>query len=539
MIGQFTGESAPSHAPVIQSGAEANQHSHAPWQESTWGQHASQPLHEYGSVQAHAPQPLPYQGSGYPPAYAPGPYQPVPGQFVPGHPGTPWQPVPGQFVPGQMPFYPGQSGYSQNGYPYLPYGYYGYYPWPAAPVAPKRDTYTLVVSIIAFICSLLVTLGGLVCLGLAGLIEIVPSSNLPEAARFEGSIAILAFALMGIIGGSFCIYHTIRALFFQKASHSIRLPRFWTFLLSYLVILAIGILLHSQQLDITTPPLTTVLIYLAAIFPVLTILSLGLYRLRPSKTDPLPTTWRRFTLALVSGATLSVSLAIILESILTILLAGSQSNTITTCLSDSTSCTANPSIIAILLLTVSVIAPLVEEFVKPLAVIILIGRVRSKAEAFALGLACGLGFNLIETTGYISSGYTNWLSVALERSGAGLLHGFGAAMMALGWYYLTHEKEGSGRRRILLALACGGYAILQHATWNGSIGLALLPDPIGHFFMTWSINFSGISIDAFEVINAVEVIAMLIFFLYMAGRLRGQPAQQKREGAPNVEAFSS
>src|SRR5262249_55067782 len=152
----------------------------------------------------------------------------------------------------------------------------------------------------------------------------------------------------------------------------------------------------------------------------------------------------------------------------------------------------------------------------------LIGRVRSKAEAFALGLVCGIGFNLVETIGYISAEYNDWLHVALVRSGSGLLHGLGTAMMALGWYFLTHKEEGSGRRRILLAVSCGAYAIFQHALWNGSWGLILIPGPIGNFVRNWTWSAGFLTIDAPTLFNIVELIGILIFFLYISGRLRAR-----------------
>src|SRR5258708_19978767 len=117
----------------------------------------------------------------------------------------------------------------------------------------------------------------------------------------------------------------------------------------------------------------------------------------------------------------------------------------------------------------AVIGRLMEETVKPLAVVILIGRVSSAAEAFVLGLACGIGFDLIETTGYISAGYQDWLNTALIRTGSGLLHGFVAAMVALGWYYLTHP----GTHRWLKALGSWLYAVAHHALLNGSRRLHL------------------------------------------------------------------
>ena len=201
---------------------------------------------------------------------------------------------------------------------------------------------------------------------------------------------------------------------------------------------------------------------------------------------------------------------------------GSQSTAITQYISDPNAGNPPAGLYGLLLILLSVIAPLVEELVKPLAVVVLIGRVRSKAEAFTLGLACGIGFNLVETTGYISSGYNDWLNVALLRSGAGLLHGFGAAMVALGWYYLTHKEEGAWQKRTLLAFGCAAYAVFQHALWNGSVGLIFLPGPVGSFFQNWSWSLGTFQISATELVNVAEMLGILIFFVYMAGRLRAR-----------------
>jgi RsiW-degrading membrane proteinase PrsW (M82 family) len=325
------------------------------------------------------------------------------------------------------------------------------------------------------------------------------------------------------------MYHSIRSLFLRKRSREVYLPRFWIFLLCYLAILGLGYWL-SQNADVNAPLFTGLLIYLGGIFPALTILALGIGRLRFPKMSEQLTSWRRFTLALVSGATLSVLLASILELLVGIILLGSQSTNIFQALSLSNTSNSSP-LYSILVITAVVVAPIVEELVKPLAVVVLIGRVRSKAEAFALGLACGVGFSLVETVGYISQGgSSDWLSVALGRSGVSLLHGFGAAMMALGWYILTHREEGSWGRRIGLGLGCALYAIVQHALWNGSIGLALLPGPLGTFFTTWSWSLGPLTIDGSELVNIIEVIGILIFFIVLAGRLRRKPAHSPVEG---------
>ncbi len=458
------------------------------------------------------------------------------------NPSTPYAGYPGQQsafpnpgTPMPYPGYPPQPMYPGYALPYPPYAYNNFYP---VQVAPARDTYTFVVGIIGFICSCLAILGGLVCAGLLGLVNLtlnLGTSTFDPSRQFASQMLFVALGLAGIVGGSFCAYHSARSIFMRKPSHTIWLPRFWLFLLSYVAILGIGYLLHTIGADTSNPTLLGLLICLCAALPAFTVLSLGVRRLRASRTSPWPTTWRRMIFALVSGATLAIVLAAILEFVFEIILLGSQGRGLLSSLVNSNIDLSNPTLAALLLVILAVIAPIVEELIKPLAVIVLIGRVQSKAEAFVLGLACGIGFNLIETTGYISQGFDTWLNVALLRSGAGLLHGFGAGMMALGWYILTHKEEGARARRILLALGCGIYAILQHALWNGSWGLGLLPGPIGSFVQNWSITIGPVFIDAPILFELIEMLAILVFFLFVTGRLRSKNPPRSTE-ATNSQA---
>ena len=175
-------------------------------------------------------------------------------------------------------------------------------------------------------------------------------------------------------------------------------------------------------------------------------------------------------------------------------------------------------------------APLVEEAAKPLAFVVLIGRIRSAAEAFVLGLSCGIGFDLIETSGYISQGNQDWVNVALQRSTAGLLHGFGAAMVALGWYFITHRK---GRNNsVLLGIGCILYAVLQHAIWNGSFVLQLLPAPIGPYLASGNIGSGAYAFPAFLLVYVSLSLLMLIFFLFVTGRIRPKRTQGPMDTKP-------
>jgi RsiW-degrading membrane proteinase PrsW (M82 family) len=448
------------------------------------------------------------------PAY--NPYYATPPQYA-GQPGQ----------PGAV-RYPPPQGY--NGYPYpygqpVPYGYYPYYPYNGyawAPQKPKRSAYEITVGIISFIGSILAILTGGVCVLLLLLVAAFSGQlqNVSASASFTSIVQFTAFAAAGILGGVFGFYHSIRALFLKKPSAQFKLPWFWIFLLLYLVIIAIGTWMRVKGLAVANLPLTIVLIALAGIFPLATIAALGVRRIHYPKKAPWPTTWRRFTLSLVSGATLAILLASVFELVLALVAARQFGLTNIPLDNPDQPIPGNPRAIMFVFILVSVIAPLVEETVKPLAVVLLIGRVRSAAEAFVLGMAGGIGFALVETTGYIGMGYKDWIDVAVQRSTAGLLHGFGAGMVALGWYFITHRKSTKKVNRVLLAFGCWTYALLQHGIWNGSFGLQLLPAPIGPYLDKGTITLGPLKFESFLLVYVALSLLILIFFLYVTKKLR-------------------
>jgi RsiW-degrading membrane proteinase PrsW (M82 family) len=426
---------------------------------------------------------------------------------------------------------PSYQGYT-SGPPALPYGaYYSYpppgtYPYPFAypPAQPKRDGYLFGVGIAAFIGSILVLLGGLFSLFLLFFVQTVRTNTLDSGQSFTATVVFAAFALIGLIGGGYSLYHSIRSVFLRKPSSGFALPPFWIFVALYAAVIAGGFALRSGGQDVANLTLLALLILLAGFFPAMAVLALGNRRLRFPRGAAWPTSWRRFMLAIVSGATLGILVAGALELVLQAALANGQSVNPLSCLNNPAvpECQSS-NVYNLLFITVVIIAPIVEETVKPLAVIILIGRMRSAAEAFVLGLACGIGFDLIETSGYISAKTTEWLNTALIRTGSGLLHGMGAAMVALGWYYLTHP----GKNRVPKAVGCWLYAIVQHALWNGSAFLTLLPGSTGEFFST-SFTIGSVTLQYFELVNAGEATGILLFFLYITYRIR--------EKTPRVEA---
>jgi RsiW-degrading membrane proteinase PrsW (M82 family) len=485
--------------------------------------------HVSGSLASHPSEAPLFQPANQPyppyPGYQPRGYTPQ-GQNY--RPPAPNYAPPGGYPPQSYGYTPNAGYPSYQGYtsppPYAPIappypGYNGYagYAYPWQPPLPKRDGYLLAMGITSLVGSILILLAGLGALVLLALLSIVPHHNLSASEYFASIMLFIGFACAGIIGGGFGLYHSIRSVFLRKPSADFVMPQFWIFVLLYLAVLGLAYWLQTQGLAVTYPPVTALLIAFAAIFPALAILAFGDRRLHFPKKSRWPTSWRRFTLAIISGATLGVGLAAILEFTLEILLVRGQTTNPLLCVDQPNApyC-QNTGVYNIILIVVAVMAPLIEETVKPLAVIIFIGRIRSAAEAFVLGLAAGMGFNLIETTGYISSGYQDWLSIALIRTGSGLLHGFGAAMVTLGWYYLTHP----GKHRVLKAAGCWIYAVLQHALWNGSWGLILLPAPVGPFFTNTNVTIASFLLPSYAIVNVAEALFMVAFFIYITGRLR-------------------
>jgi len=537
-----------------------------PFEEPSYREHVSGPLHmpAAGAPNFYPPQP-PYQspaspvnvqaqnplaGQSYPAAphpaagqngYAP-PFNPQPGAY--GY-APPFVPQPGYGYPQQFAPQPGY-GYPppQGAYGYpppfvpQPGAYYGYpppyyypYGWPQR--RPKRDGYLFGIAIASFVASILVILGGLFS-GFVMLINVLvmgtERTGISAGQQFSGIVLFTALTIAGLLGGISSLYHSIRSLFLRKPSMAFKLPWFWLFLALYALLVALGFIVSKQT--ITNPFLTIFLVLLAGLFPALTFLALADRRIHFPRSGPWPTSWRRFTLAIVSGGTLAIVLAGIFELILTAITV--QQFHVTSSVIDNPNLPTphDPRMIALLLIIVSVIAPIIEEGVKPLAVIVLLGRLHSAGEAFVLGMACGVGFDLIETSGYISMGYHNWVQIALERSTAGLLHGFGAGMVSLGWYYLTHHN--TVHNRFLVGLGCIVYAVLQHAIWNGSFVLQLLPAPIGPF-LSGNITIFNVQVEAFLLVYVVLSLLMFCFFLWVTGQLRKQqqpPQPVREEGKP-------
>lgn len=124
------------------------------------------------------------------------------------------------------------------------------------------------------------------------------------------------------------------------------------------------------------------------------------------------------------------------------------------------------------LLTVGVLAPLIEESVKPWAAVVLSGRRPYAGRVFLWGVAAGAGFSLTEALLNASTAADEWGVNVAARIGATAMHCLASGLVAWGW---ARQRSRSGRRPgVVLPLVYLG-AMGLHALWNSAIvGLGAL-----------------------------------------------------------------
>jgi hypothetical protein len=163
------------------------------------------------------------------------------------------------------------------------------------------------------------------------------------------------------------------------------------------------------------------------------------------------------------------------------------------------------------LIEVAIVAPLVEELCKPIGAILLAPRLRSSAEAFLVGMACGVGFAFVENMLYESSGAQLWPGITTLRAIGGVLHPLNAGLVSVGWYGVRRGSSGAWRRLIALY----GLAVGAHALWNG--GLTVLLSAAGAYVFgadAWRLDVYGIGqpgvVIVFMVLEAAGLWRLLV-----------------------------
>jgi hypothetical protein len=137
---------------------------------------------------------------------------------------------------------------------------------------------------------------------------------------------------------------------------------------------------------------------------------------------------------------------------------------------------SSPQFIYGLLFVLGLLIPLLEEFFKPLLIWSFSRHNLTPAQGFAMGLISGAAFALIESLFALNAtSGADYYSIALGRTGTGLLHTFNTGMM--GWALAATWQDG---HRLRLATVYLG-VVLLHGAWNaiavimglGSISLSI------------------------------------------------------------------
>ena len=158
------------------------------------------------------------------------------------------------------------------------------------------------------------------------------------------------------------------------------------------------------------------------------------------------------------------------------------------------------------LILVSVIAPFVEEILKPIGLIFVMKRLKTPYEGVLYGVACGMGFAIIENLLYelfilIWYGADAWTINAFVRGiGSTVLHAVGPA--AIGYAIaLSNQMQKPVRKNLLIAYIFG---FTMHALWNGFATMPFMYEGKSWEYLSYGLIALMIALCLFFIIKALE-----------------------------------
>lgn len=312
-----------------------------------------------------------------------------------------------------------------------------------------------------------VIVGGL--LAFAGLAALVGYLGAPIFLPFDDELSNelgqIAAMYLGLFCGPLAIFHGLGSIM-DYPSNPFKLPAFYIFWIILALVLGIGALVLNLGIvvDLIFPPLFV----LGAALSTFAALAWAFRKMG------WPITWRQTALAFICGSTLAIFVAILLETTLPYFaylllepfwyLADGFAELGWGAPGFIERLFESPLILVFLAVT-AVEAPIPEEFAKALG-IPMFGRARIKNErqAFAIGLASGAGFAILENMLYegLYAGYNGWSwgGITLLRSIGSVLHPIGTGIIALGWFRMREGGVGKLLKAYLLSVGL-------HTLWNG------------------------------------------------------------------------
>ena len=320
----------------------------------------------------------------------------------------------------------------------------------------------------------------------------------PADDLLSDELGEIAGVFLGLFCGALAFYHGASSVNQQRSS-TLKLPAFYIFWIILGMVLGLGTLVINT--DIASEFLFPPLFVLGAALSTLAVLAWAYRKMG------FPITWRQASLAFVCGSTLAILVAIILEMTLPYLaylllepfwyLAEGFADIAWGTPGFIERLFASPLVIVILAIT-AVEAPIPEEFAKALG-IPMFGRARiqNERQAFAIGLASGAGFAILENMLYEGLyAYHNgwaWGGITLLRSIGSVLHPLGTGIIALGWFRMRNEGAGKLFKAYLLSVGL-------HTLWNGGFEPLVYLTGLDYFAGSGSsLSFYGETLNALLV----------------------------------------
>jgi RsiW-degrading membrane proteinase PrsW (M82 family) len=356
-----------------------------------------------------------------------------------------------------------------------------------------------------------------------------PMQEDPQTLAPDVGVAALLAVTVG--GGGATFYHGLQSEA-KRPSQALRLPPLWALAGAFPLLVALG--LGAQQSSMGAFLLFPVPLIGVCLIPPVGVLVWMM------DGHPGTLTWRRATVAFVAGATVCVPLAWAVELALpgvALLLVIDLAQPVLDAVREFLEALAGLEVASALtspgflvaLVGLGVVAPLVEELVKPLVTLPLIRLLKNPREALLLGAVAGAGFAALENVIYATAGLPIWAGILVLRALGAAVHPLCAGLVTVGWFRVLHHELGAGRRWL------GGYgsAVAVHALWNGG-SVLLLALAGARFFgkLPPEINVLGVTVAS--VLVALLAVEGVLAFVAARALSRGATASVGRQEAEEV-----
>jgi RsiW-degrading membrane proteinase PrsW (M82 family) len=369
----------------------------------------------------------------------------------------------------------------------------------------------------------LLLIWGLLWLGigaLAGMLFMITALVGSSEWRFSLGMMVPIFA--GLASGGLVTFFALRSMFGAPA-RPLRLPPTWALAGGFVLALAAG--LGLWRADFSPVFLMPILLALAASLAPLAAVAWIVGR-RPGGI-----TARRGWVAFGLGTTASTGMAYVLNTLLSLAilylvfgLAGEVLPLAEGLLDALAFGTLSQELASpwflIVLVEVAVIAPLVEELVKPLPLLPLLGRLASARDAMLLGMLAGAGFAAVENILYATLFGSTWGGVLAVRALGAALHPFGAGLMAVAWWRVLRREPGTAPGWVRhYGLAAG-----VHALWNATCVVAATVAQA--LLAGWEVELLGTTDAALLLaLLALEGAGLLVALRMLARRVAPAPEE--------------